>query len=104
MASLNKLMKQAMRAQQQAEQVQAELAERTVEASSGGGAVKVVARCDGSVQSIKVDPEVLSPDDAEMLEDMLLSAVNSAISEGQEIQKNEMAKITSGMGLPGMGM
>ena len=102
MASLNKLMKQAMRAQQQAEQVQAELAERTVEASSGGGAVKVVARCDGSVQSIKVDPEALSPDDAEMLEDMLLSAVNSAISEGQEIQKNEMAKITSGMGLPGM--
>ena len=95
-------MKQAMRAQQQAEQVQAELAERTVEASSGGGAVKVVARCDGSVQSIKVNPEALSPDDAEMLEDMLLSAVNSAISEGQEIQKNEMAKITSGMGLPGM--
>ena len=104
MASLNKLMKQAMRAQQQAEQVQAEMAERTVEATSGGGAVKVVARCDGSVQSIKVDPEALSPDDAEMLEDMLLSAVNSAISEGQEIQKNEMAKITSGMGLPGMGM
>ena len=104
MASLNKLMKQAMRAQQQAEQVQAEMAERTVEATSGGGAVKVVARCDGSVQSIKVDPEALSPDDAEILEDMLLSAVNSAISQGQEIQKSEMAKITSGMGLPGMGM
>ncbi len=97
-------MKQAMRAQQQAEQVQAEMAERTVEATSGGGAVNVVARCDGSVQSIKVDPEALSPDDAEMLEDMLLSAVNSAIAQGQEIQKNEMAKITSGMGLPGMGM
>tara|TARA_B100001971_G_scaffold187036_1_gene187429 strand:- start:258 stop:551 length:294 start_codon:yes stop_codon:yes gene_type:complete len=97
-------MKQAMRAQQQAEQVQAEMSERTVEATSGGGAVKVVARCDGSVQSIKVDPEALSPDDAEMLEDMLLSAVNSAIAQGQEIQKNEMAKITSGMGLPGMGM
>ncbi len=104
MASLNKLMKQAMRAQQQAEQVQGELAERTVEASSGGGAVKVVARCDGSVQSIKVDPEALSPDDVEMLEDMLLSAVNSAILQGQEIQKSEMAKITSGMNLPGMGM
>ena len=98
-------MKQAMRAQQQAEQVQAEMAERTVEATSGGGAVKVVARCDGSVQSIKVDPEAMSPDDAEILEDMLLSAVNSAISQGQEIQKSEMAKITSGMGLPGgMGM
>jgi DNA-binding YbaB/EbfC family protein len=104
MASLNKLMKQAMRAQQQAEQMQAQLAERTVETTSGGGAVKVVARCDGSVQSIKVDPEALSPDDAEMLEDMLLSAVNGAITQGQEIQKAEMAKITSGMGLPGMGM
>ena len=84
--------------------MQAQLAERTVEATSGGGAVKVVARCDGSVQSIKVDPEALSPDDAEMLEDMLLSAVNGAITQGQEIQKAEMAKITSGMGLPGMGM
>ena len=104
MASLNKLMKQAMRAQQQAEQMQAQLAERTVETTSGGGAVKVVARCDGSVQSIKVDPEALGPDDAEMLEDMLLSAVNGAITQGQEIQKAEMAKITSGMGLPGMGM
>ena len=102
--NLNKMMKQAMRAQAQAEQVQAELAERTVEATSGGGAVKVVAKCDGTVQSIKVDPETLSPEDAEMLEDMLLSAVNSAMSQGQEIQKNEMAKITSGMGLPGMGM
>ncbi|MBO34856.1 MAG: nucleoid-associated protein [Verrucomicrobiales bacterium] len=104
MASLNKLMKQAMRAQQQAEQVQAEMSERTVEATSGGGAVKVVARCDGTVQSIKVDPEALSPDDAEMLEDMLLTAINSAISQGQQVQQAEMAKITSGMGLPGMGM
>ena len=95
-------MKQAMRAQQQAEQAQAQLAERTVEATSGGGAVKVVALCDGSVQSIKVDPEALNPDDAEMLEDMLLSAVNGAITKGQEIQKTEMGKITSGMGLPGM--
>tara|TARA_Y100000588_G_scaffold297214_1_gene317899 strand:+ start:1736 stop:2029 length:294 start_codon:yes stop_codon:yes gene_type:complete len=97
-------MKQAMRAQQQAEQVQAEMSERTVEATSGGGAVKVVARCDGTVQSIKVDPEALSPDDAEMLEDMLLTAINSAISQGQQVQQAEMAKITSGMGLPGMGM
>ena len=93
-----------MRAQQQAEQVQAEMSERTVEATSGGGAVKVVARCDGTVQSIKVDPEALSPDDAEMLEDMLLTAINSAISQGQQVQQAEMAKITSGMGLPGMGM
>ncbi|MBL67613.1 MAG: nucleoid-associated protein [Verrucomicrobiales bacterium] len=104
MASLNKLMKQAMRAQQQAEEVQAQLSERTVESTSGGGAVKVVAKCDGAIQSIKIDPEALNPDDAEMLEDMLLTAVNTAISQGQSIQREEMGKITSGLGLPGMGM
>ncbi len=92
-----------MRAQQQAGQLQAQLAARTVETTSGGGAVKVVARCDGTVQSIKIDPKVLNPEDAEMLEDMLLSAVSSAIAQGQEIQKNEMAKITAGMNLPGLG-
>ena len=58
MASLNKLMKQAMRAQQQAEQVQAEMAERTVEATSGGGAVKVVARCDGSVHAMSFEVDL----------------------------------------------
>ncbi len=103
MSSLNKLMKQAMRAQQQAGALQGQLATRTVEATSGGGAVRVVARCDGTVQSIKVDPKALNPDDAELLEDMLLSAVSSAIAQAQDIQKNEMAKITAGMNLPGLG-
>jgi hypothetical protein len=103
MASINKLMKQAMRAQQQAQEVEAALAERTVEASSGGGAVKVVATCKGVIKSLKIDPEALDPGDVESLEDMVLLAVNNAVEEGQKIQAEEMGKVTSGFGLPGMG-
>ena len=103
MASINKLMKQAMRAQQQAQEVEAALASRTVEASSGGGAVKVVATCKGQVKSIKIDPEAVDPEDVESLEDMVLLAVNNAIDEGQKIQQQEMSKVTAGFNLPGMG-
>ena len=68
MPNLGKLMKQAARVQQQIEQTQAQLAARTVEASSGGGAVKVVAKCDGSVASIKISPQAVNPADAQLLE------------------------------------
>ena len=103
MASINKLMKQAMRAQQQAQEVEAALAERTVEASSGGGAVKVVATCKGVIKSLKIDPEAVDPGEVEALEDMVLLAVNNAVEEGQKIQAEEMGKVTSGFGLPGIG-
>ena len=103
MASINKLMKQAMRAQQQAQEVEAALAERTVEASSGGGAVKVVATCKGVIKSLKIDPEAVDPEEVESLEDMVLLAVNNAVEEGQKIQAEEMGKVTSGFGLPGIG-
>mgnify|MGYP000052305873 FL=1 len=103
MASINKLMKQAMRAQQQAQEVEAALTERTVEASSGGGAVKVVATCKGVIKSLKIDPEAVDPEEVESLEDMVLLAVNNAVEEGQKIQAEEMGKVTSGFGLPGMG-
>jgi DNA-binding YbaB/EbfC family protein len=74
MSSIGKLMKQAARMQQQMEQVQAQLAARTVEATSGGGAVKVAAKCDGSVVSVKMDPQALNPSDAQLLEDMVVTA------------------------------
>ena len=96
-------MKQAARMQQQMEQVQADLASRTVEATSGGGAVKVVAKCDGSIASIKIDPQALNPADAQLLEDMVLTAANQALSQAKEISNAEMGKITSGLGLPGFG-
>lgn len=104
MSSIGKLMKQAARMQQQMEQVQAELALRTVEATSGGGAVKAVAKCDGSLEAIKVDPQALNPDDAQLLEDMILTAANQALTQAKEIANAEMGKLTAGMGLPGLGM
>ena len=103
MSSIGKLMKQAAKMQQQMEQVQAELARRTVESTSGGGAVKVIAKCDGTLASIKIDPQALNPDDAQLLEDMVLSAANQALSEAKEISNAEMGKVTSGLNLPGFG-
>jgi DNA-binding YbaB/EbfC family protein len=103
MSSIGKLMKQAARMQQQMEQIQADLAKRTVDASAGGGAVKVTAKCDGTLASIKVDPQALNPGDAQLLEDMLLSAVNQALTQAKDISNAEMGKATSGFNLPGFG-
>ena len=102
MSSIGKLMKQAARMQQQMEQIQADLAARTVESTSGGGAVKVVAKCDGTLASIKIDPQALNSADAQLLEDMILSAANQALNQAKEISNAEMGKATQGFSLPGM--
>ena len=96
-------MKQAQRMQQQMEQVQAQLAARTVEATSGGGAVKVTAKCDGSIGAIKIDPQALNPNDAQILEDMILTTANQALGQAKEIANSEMGKVTAGLSLPGLG-
>ena len=101
MSSIGKLMKQAARMQQQMEQVQAALAARTVEATSGGGAVKVVAKCDGTLASVKIDPTAVS--DVSMVEDMILTAANQALEQAKKISTEEMGKVTQGLNLPGMG-
>ena len=103
MSSIGKLMKQAARMQQQMEQIQSHLAARTVEATSGGGAVKVIARCDGTIASIKIDPQALNPADAQLLEDMILTAANQALGQAKEIYNSEMGKVTAGLSLPGLG-
>jgi len=95
-------MKQAQRMQQQMEEIQAALAKRTVDASSGGGAVKVTAKCDGTLASIKIDPQALNPGDAQLLEDMILTATNQAIKQAKDISDAEMKKATAGFSLPGM--
>ena len=100
--SLGKLMKQAQRMQQQMEQIQAELALRTVEATSGGGAVKVIAKCDGTLAAIKIDPQALTPGDAQLVEDMILSAANQALTQAKEISNAELGKATAGFNLPGL--
>jgi DNA-binding YbaB/EbfC family protein len=102
MSSIGKLMKQAQKIQRQMEDVQASLAAKTVEATSGGGAVKVVAKCDGTVASIKIDPAALNPNDAQILEDMLISAVNNAMGQAKEISNQEMGRVTQGLSLPGL--
>jgi hypothetical protein len=102
MSSIGKLMKQAAKMQQQMEQIQAELAARTVEATSGGGAVKVVAKCDGTIASIKIDPQALNPSDAQVVEDMILIAANQALGQAKEISNQEMGKATAGFNLPGL--
>ena len=103
MSSIGKLMKQAAKMQQQMEQIQAQLAARTVEATSGGGAVKVVAKCDGSLASVKIDPQALNPSDAQLLEDMILTAANQALGQAKAIANTEMGKVTAGLSLPGLG-
>jgi nucleoid-associated protein EbfC len=103
MSSIGKMMKQAQRMQQQMEQVQAQLAARTVDATSGGGAVKVTAKCDGTIAAIKIDPQALNPADAQLLEEMILTATNQALGTAREIANSEMGKITAGLGLPGFG-
>src|SRR5881409_141507 len=103
MSSIGKLMKQAARMQQQMEAVQAALAAKTVEASSGGGAVKVTARCDGTLAAVKIDPQALNPSDAQLLEDMIVTATNQALAQAKDISNSEMGKITAGMNLPGFG-
>src|SRR5437762_12294646 len=102
MSSIGKLMKQAQRMQQQVEEIQAALAQRTVEATSGGGVVKVVAKCDGTLASIKIDPQAVNPSDVQLLEDMVLTAANSALSEAKEISTAEMGKVTQGFSIPGL--
>lgn len=95
-------MKQAARIQKQMEEVQGQLAAKTVDASSGGGAVKVVAKCDGNVASIKIDPEAINPEEMDLLEDMIVSAVNSALEKAREISNDEMGQVTSGLQVPGL--
>jgi DNA-binding YbaB/EbfC family protein len=103
MSSIVKLMKQAARMQQQMEEIQNQLAARTVDATSGGGAVKVTAKCDGTIASIKIDPAAINPADAQLLEDMILTAANQALGQAKEISNAEMGKVTSGLNLPGLG-
>jgi len=102
--NIQKLMKQAQQMQAKAQQMQSELAEKTVEATVGGGKITVVANGAGDVLSIKIAPEVVDPEDVEMLEDLVLSGVQQAIADAKKMANDEMGKLTSGLGLPGMGL
>ena len=102
MPNMMKLMKQAASMQKNLLKAQEELALKTVEFSSGGGMVVAVARGDGTIASIKIDPKAIDPSDAEMLQDMVLAAVDGALKAAKEMAAAEMNKLTAGMGIPGL--
>lgn len=102
MKGLGKMMKQAQQLQSKMFKLQEELAEKTVETSSGGGMVKVVANGKQQLVSIQIEQEVVDPDDVEMLQDLILAAVNDALAKAQEMVSEEMSKLTGGMNIPGL--
>jgi nucleoid-associated protein EbfC len=99
---MGNIMKQAQQMQQKMLKIQEEMAERTVEASVGGGMVTVVANGRSEVISVKIEPQAVDPDDIEMLEDLVLAGVNEALRKAQEMMANEMTKLTGGMKIPGL--
>lgn len=102
--NIQKMMKQAQQMQERMLAAQEELADKTVEATAGGGKVTVVATGAGDVVSIKIAKEIVDPEDVEFLEDLVLTAVKKAIEDGKAMAQAEMGKLTGGMGLPpGLG-
>lgn len=102
MGNMGKMMKQVQKMQANMAKLQEELAEKTVSATAGGGVVEVVANGKQEVVSIKISPDAVDPDDVEMLEDLVLAAVNEALRQAQEMAANEMSKITGNLKIPGL--
>lgn len=101
MGNMNNMMKQAQKMQKEMMKLQEEIEQRTVEASSGGGAVTVTVSGKKDVRSIVIQPEVVDPDDIEMLQDLIMAAINEAIRQADEMVAKEMSKLTGGLNLPG---
>ena len=97
-----KMMKQAQQLQQRMMRLQEELESATVEATAGGGVVKVVVSGKMNIESLTIDPEVVSSDDVEMLQDLVLAAVNEGLSKAQEMASAKMGALTGGMNIPGL--
>ena len=104
MQNFGNIMKQAKKMQEQIGQLQQELEMKTIEAQAGGGMVRVVVNGKFNIVSIKIEKDVVNPEDIEMLQDLIAAAVNEGIRKAQEMASTEMAKITGGLGIPGMGI
>lgn len=100
--NMNKMMKQVQKMQAEMLRLQEELGNRTIESTAGGGAVKVVANGKQELVSIEIKPEVVDPEDVEMLQDLILAAVNGALNQSREMVAREMGKLTGGLNLPGL--
>lgn len=99
---MNKMMKMAQKMQTDMAKMQEELKEKTVEVTAGGGVITVVANGNQEIVEIKIEPEAVDPEDVEMLEDLVLAAVNEALRKAQEMAASEMQKVTGGLNIPGM--
>ncbi|MEK7238229.1 MAG: YbaB/EbfC family nucleoid-associated protein [Nitrospirota bacterium] len=97
------LMRQAKKMQQEMAKIQEETKKKTVEASAGGGMVSVTANGGMEIISIKIEREVVNPDDIEMLQDLIIAAANEALRRAQQMVSEEMSKVTGGLNLPGVG-
>jgi len=100
--NMNKMMKQVQQMQAKMAKLQEELEQKNVEATAGGGVVRVVANGKNEIVEIEIKPEVLDPDDVEMVQDLVMAACNEALRKAQEMVAEEMGKITGGLKLPGM--
>ena len=103
MKGFGNIMKEAQKLQQQMEALQAEVGKKKVQATAGGGMVTVEANGKQEIVSIKIDPEVVSKDDVQMLEDLVLAACNEALRQSREMVQAEMGKLTAGLKIPGLG-
>lgn len=101
-SNMAKMMKQVQKMQAELVRVQEELAEKTVEATSGGGAVRAVVSGRLEVKALEISPEAIDPDDPELLADLVMAAVNEGLRRAQEMVQQEMAKVTGGLSLPGI--
>lgn len=99
---MQQMMKQAQKMQAEMARIQDELKEETVEASAGGGAVKVAVTGDLAVASVAIDPAAVDPDDVEMLQDLIVAAANEALRMAHELANTKMSQVTGGMKLPGL--
>lgn len=104
MKGFGNLMKEAQRLQQQMAAIQEEVGRKTVEATAGGGMVTVTANGKQEIVAIKIDPEVINRDDAQMLEDLVLAACNEALRKARELVQQELGKLTGGLRIPGLGL
>jgi nucleoid-associated protein EbfC len=102
MKGMGNMMKQAQKLQAKMLRLQEELAEKTIESTAGGGMVKVVANGRQQIVAIRIEKEVVDPDDVDMLQDLIMAAVNDALTRSQEMVSSEMAKITGGLSIPGL--
>jgi DNA-binding YbaB/EbfC family protein len=101
---MGNLMKQAQQMQQKMMKLQEEIAQKTLDASVGGGMVTVTVNGKSEVLRIKIEPQVVDPNDVEMLEDLIVAGVNEALRKAQEMMAEEMSKLTGGLKIPGLSL